>query len=185
MHDAMAVGVGQGAKQFTGDAVLLIKREREGRALLLLSEEIRANVARGTEAARDLTSVVDELAAESIEVRRQIERSRAESGDLGQEASRIRASCEHGTRALGELAQRLRQATGVDPEVARAVTQAAEHARGLMSALSTLTTATAQSGTVAAALRPVLGPLSRLIGEVGGEPESGPPSSADPGEGPA
>ncbi len=45
--------------------------ELQGRALLLLSEEIRANVVRGADAAAELGRAVDEIASESAEVRRQ------------------------------------------------------------------------------------------------------------------
>ena len=42
---------------------------------------------------------------------------------------------------------------------------AAEHARGLMTALSALSTAS-QAGPVLGALRPVIGPLVRLLDEI-------------------
>ncbi len=150
--------------------------EGQGRALLLLAEEIRANVVRGAEAATELTRAADEIAAESAEVRRQIERSRAEVSEVGQEAAQLQAAALAASRALDDLGARLRKATGIDPEMARVVALAAEHARGLMTALSALSTGT-QAGPVLGALRPVIGPLVRLLGEIearspdgGGEP---------------
>jgi hypothetical protein len=155
--------------------------EPQGRALLLLSDEIRANVVRGAEAARELSRVVDEIAADSGEVRRQLEVFRGDAADAGNEAARLRAATDAASLALDELAQRLRRATGIDPEVARAVAAASEHARGLMTALSTLTTVS-PPGPVAAALRPIVLPLARLLGEIGEDLQERPPGgqSSDP-----
>lgn len=144
-----------------------------GRALLLVADEIRANVARGAEAARELGVVAREVADEAAELRRQIERSRGDVAEVGEEAARLRASAGDASGALEELAQRLRKATGVDPELARAVSAATEHARGLMGALSILATAP-QARTVVDALRPLTGPLSKLLEELGTSDEGVP-----------
>ncbi|MFT3774314.1 MAG: hypothetical protein QM820_53820 [Minicystis sp.] len=136
-----------------------------GRALLLLSDEIRANVARGADAAEQLARAVDEIAAESGEVRRQLERSRGEAADVGQEAAHLQAAAQQAAKALDDLGARLRKATGIDPEMARLVTSASDHARGLMTALSALATA-APGAPVLGALRPVIAPLARLLGEI-------------------
>jgi methyl-accepting chemotaxis protein len=156
--------------------------EPQGRALLLLSEEIRANVSRGADAARDLRGSVEEIASEAGEVRRSLERSRGEASEVGEEAAKLSAASQQAARSLEDLAQRLRKATGMDPDVARAIGMASEHARGLMTALSTLSTA-APGGLVAGALRPVIAPLVRLLSELGepadsrdkGESEGGAP----------
>ncbi len=139
--------------------------EAQGRALLLLAEEIRANVVRGADAAAELGRAADEIAAESAEVRRQIDRSRVEASDVGQEAAQLQATALAASRSLDDLGARLRKATGIDPEMARVVALAADHARGLMTALSALSTAS-QAGPVLGALRPVMGPLLRLLGEI-------------------
>ncbi len=141
--------------------------EPQGRALLLLSEEIRANVRRGADASEQLARVVEEIAGESIEVRRQLERSRAEVSEIGQEAAQLQSAAQQATRSIEVLGARLRRATGVDPEVARAVAVASEHARGLMTALTTLTMA-AREAPVMSALKPVIGPLVRLLRELEG-----------------
>jgi hypothetical protein len=139
--------------------------EPQGRALLLISEEIRANVRRGADASEQLARVVEEIAGESAEVRRQLDRSRIEVSEVGQEAAQLQAAAAQASRSLEDLGARLRKATGVDPEMARAVASAGEHARGLMTALSTLSSA-AREAPVAAALRPVIGPLARLLHEM-------------------
>jgi methyl-accepting chemotaxis protein len=158
--------------------------EPQGRALLLLSEEIRANVTRGADAAQQLAHVADEIAAESGEVRKQLERSRTEVSEVGQEAAQLRAASVQATGALDDLARRLRRATGIDPEVARAVALATDHARGLMNALSTLSTA-AQAAPVLAALRPVIRPLARLLGELDASGDFRARAGEDEGEGAA
>jgi hypothetical protein len=139
--------------------------DREGRALLLVAEEIRANVSRGADAVAELTRAVDEVAAESAEVRQKLERSRVEVSEVGQEAAHLQAASEQASRSLDDLGALLRRATGIDPEVARLLGLANEHARGLLTALSALTTA-APAATVVGALRPVIAPLARLLGEV-------------------
>jgi len=68
--------------------------EPQGRALLLLAEEIRANVARGSDAARQLGDGVEELTGEAGEVRRQLDRSRAEVAEVASEATQLRAASE-------------------------------------------------------------------------------------------
>lgn len=141
--------------------------EPQGRALLLLSEEIRANVRRGADAAEQLARVVEEIGGESAEVRRQLERSRTEVSDVGQEAAQLQAASQQAAKSIQDLGARLRRATGVDPEVARAVAVATEHARGLMTALTTLTVA-AKEAPVLSALKPVIGPLVRLLREIEG-----------------
>lgn len=142
--------------------------EPQGRALLLLSEEIRTNVRRGADAAEQLGRVVQEITGESLEVRRQLERSRTEVSDVGQEAAHLQAAAKQAAKSIEDLGARLRRATGVDPEVARAVAAATEHARGLMTALSTLTSA-AKEAPVVNALKPVIGPLVRLLREIDGD----------------
>jgi hypothetical protein len=139
--------------------------EPQGRALLLLSEEIRANVRRGADAAEQVAAVIEEIAEGSAEARRQLERSRGEVSEVAQEAAHLQAEALQASRALDDLAGRLREATGIDPEMARAMALATEHARGLMTALSTLSMA-APTATVLRALRPVIRPLARLFREI-------------------
>jgi methyl-accepting chemotaxis protein len=156
--------------------------EPQGRALLLLAEEIRANVARGADAAAELGAVAQEISAESTEARRQLERSRAEVADVGQEAARLRASSQRGEEALGELRGRLREATGIDPDMARAIETASTHARALVDALSALSSA-GPSRAVTSGLAPVMAPLERLLAELaqrdGASPAGGPRPPGD------
>jgi hypothetical protein len=64
--------------------------------------------------------------------------------------------------ALVDIADRLRKTTGSDPETARAIGEATDHARALVAALGTLSGKVPQA-LVVSALRPVLEPLSRML----------------------
>ena len=137
----------------------------QARGLLLVSEEIRANVRRGADAAEQLGQASATIAAESGEVRRQLERSRGEVSEVAQEAAQLQAAAQLGARSLASLGGLLRDATGVDPELARAATAAGEHAKGLLGALSTLATST-HAGPLLGALRPVIAQLARVLDEI-------------------
>ena len=65
---------------------------------------------------------------------------------------------------MSDLGERLRRATGSDPETARAVAQATEHARALVTALGTLSGRVPRA-LLTNALRPVLEPLVRSLFE--------------------
>src|SRR5580693_7703864 len=54
--------------------------------------------------------------ARAGEARGQIERSRAEVSEVGQEAAQLQAAALAASRALDDLGARLRKATGIDPE---------------------------------------------------------------------
>jgi methyl-accepting chemotaxis protein len=157
--------------------------EPQGRALLLLSEEIRANVVRGADAAAELARAVDELGSEAAEVRRQIERSRTEVSDVGQEAAQLQAAAGIAAKSLEDLGARLRKATGIDPEMARVVALAADHARGLVTALSAISTAD-PAAPLLLALRPVVAPLVRLLAEIDARVDGEKTQSGDKAEGP-
>ncbi len=143
--------------------------EPQGKALLLLSEEIRTHAARGAETSRDLVMVVEEIAAETSLIRGQLADVLSAADDTGGAARALGDAAGRAGLALTDVERHLRRATGIDPEVARAVALAAEHARGLLSALSTLRVATPARPLLLGALRPVLAPLSRLLGELGDE----------------
>lgn len=140
--------------------------EPQGKALLLLSEEIRSHVSRGTETARDLVSVVEELAAETGQIRKEIAGAREAAEETGQAAESLGGALVRARQALTDAERHLKRATGIDPELARAMSLATEHARGLLSALSTLSTATQARPLLLGALRPALAPLSRLLREL-------------------
>src|SRR5437868_1153877 len=68
-----------------------------------------------------------------------LEEARNPGAEASGEAARAQAASSEAERALGDVQNRLRKATGSDPEIVHAVTEAAEHARALVASLGTLT----------------------------------------------
>jgi len=144
--------------------------EGPGQALALVSEEIRAQATRGSEACRELGAALGELGSELTQVHSSLDRAREASAEVAQEAARVGGASADAERALSEIGDRLQKTTGSDPETARAISAATEHARALVGALDALSGRAPQT-LVVAALRPVLEPLLRLL-EGEDEPES-------------
>jgi methyl-accepting chemotaxis protein len=140
--------------------------EVAGRALLLVSDEVREQAVRGSDSARELSTTLTEVGAEITRLHAIISQARQTSGDASQEAALVAAASGEAERALVEIGARIRKATGNDPETVRVLAVANEQARGLMTSLATL------DGTVARAqllhaLGPALEPLARLLAERG------------------
>lgn len=136
--------------------------EGPGQALGLVSDEIRAQATRGSEACRELGAALGEIGSELTQVHTSLDRAREASADVAQEAARVGGASADAERALAEMAERLEKTTGSDPETARAIAEASEHARSLVAALGTLNGRAPQS-VVVTALRPVLDPLLRML----------------------
>jgi methyl-accepting chemotaxis protein len=136
--------------------------EGPGRALGLVSDEVRSQATRGAEASRDLSTVLGEIGSELLQVHSNLDRTREASAEISQEAARVGGASADAERSLVEIGERLQKTTGSDPETARAIADAAEHARALVSALGTLSGKVPQA-IVLSALRPVLEPLARLL----------------------
>jgi len=132
-----------------------------GRSLLLLSEEIRANVMRGSEAARELTTSLENVSESAGELRKQVDGLKGDIASVRQQASQLKTHAQKASTALDSLSDRLKAATGIDPEVARTLTVAADHAKGLSNALSRLHSA--QLRMVLEALTPFTEPLVRVL----------------------
>jgi methyl-accepting chemotaxis protein len=144
--------------------------ETAGRPLLLVSEEVRAHVNRGTTSARELTATLGDIGGDVSKLHGTIEQARQASTEASQEAARVAGSTSEAERALVELGARLREATGNDPETMRLVAEAGEHARSLMTALSELTGKVPRQ-LLLGALRPLLDPLARLVESPGDDDE--------------
>lgn len=131
-------------------------------ALGLVSDEVRTQATRGSEASRELSTTLAEIGSELLHVNTSLDRTREAAAEVAQEAARVSGASADAERALVEIGDRLRKATGSDPETARAVAEATEHARALVAALAALSGKVPQS-LVVTALRPVLEPLSRML----------------------
>jgi len=136
--------------------------EGPGQALGLVSDEIRAQATRGSEACRELGAALGELGSELTQVQASLDRARDASSDVAQEAARVGGASADAERALTDMAERLEKTTGSDPETARAIAEATDQARSLVKALAALNGRAPQT-LVVSALRPILEPLLRLI----------------------
>lgn len=136
--------------------------EGAGHALGLVSDEIRAQASRGSEACRELGASLGEIGGELVQVHSSLDGARETSAEVLHEAARVGGSAADIDRALADLRDRLKKATGSDPTTARAIASATEHARALTTALTELTATTPQA-VILAALRPVLEPLLRYL----------------------
>ena len=146
--------------------------EAAGKPLSLVSEEVRAQADRGAESAREIGRVIADFTREIAGVGARFDDARGHGADATQQASTAAAAASVSPRALAELGDRLRSATGSDPETAQAIAQATEHARALVSALGTLSGRVPRA-LLTTALRPMLEPLVRSLfeeeGDEGGE----------------
>ena len=146
--------------------------EPYGKALTLVSDEVRAHVERASSATRELSAHIDEVATGLVELGQRIERTQRDAQELSNDAAQLKAVAQTSIDALSDLDARLRKATGLDPESAKLITLASEHAKGLLGALTALDGARAKEATVA--LLPVLGPVAKLLGSImPNEPPSG------------
>ncbi len=136
--------------------------EGPGQALGLVSDEIRAQAARGTEACRELGTALGEIGSELSQVHSSLDRAREASAEVAQEAARVGGASADAERALADMADRLEKTTGSDPETARAIAEATDHARSLVASLGSLN-GRAPQALVVTALRPVLEPLLRML----------------------
>ncbi len=142
--------------------------EGPGKSLTLVADEVRDHATRGGDGAREISGALVECVGELTQVSAQIDRVREASTEATQDAARAASLAVEGERALVEMGERMKKATGSDPETARAISQAAEHARALVLALSQIS-GKVPRGIVVGALRPMLEPLGRLLDAEGDE----------------
>jgi methyl-accepting chemotaxis protein len=143
--------------------------EGVGQALALVSDEVRSQASRGSEICRELELALGELGSELLQVHANLDRTREASAEIAQEAGRVGGAAGDAERALDDMGERLKETTGSDPETARAVADAIEQARALVTSLMALS-GKVPHALVVAALRPVLEPVQRLLDGID-EPE--------------
>jgi methyl-accepting chemotaxis protein len=142
--------------------------EAAGKALVMVSDAIRGQAQRGSESAREVKQFLDDLVVHVMELNTQLEFARDAAVEVTQEVARIGGTNVELDHAVVELTLRLRRATGSDPETVRAIGEATEHARALVTALGTLS-GTVPRGLLLAAIKPALEPLVRLLSEDEGD----------------
>jgi methyl-accepting chemotaxis protein len=138
--------------------------ESAGRAVLLVSDEVRTHALRGGENLRELTFTLSEMAQELSLLVASFEGPRAAAGEMAQQAALAAGASADAERALGEIDARMRKATGSDPETSRAIAEATERAHALVQSISDLG-GRVPPEVLLQALRPMLEPLVRLVAE--------------------
>jgi methyl-accepting chemotaxis protein len=142
--------------------------EGPGRALSLVADEVRDHAGRGADAAREIVGSLAECVNELGQITLQIDRVRETSTEATQDAAHVASLSAEAERSLVDMGERMKKATGSDPETARAISEAAQHARALVLALSQIS-GKVPRGIVVGALRPMLEPLGRLLDSEGDE----------------
>lgn len=138
--------------------------EPAGKAMVAIADEMRALAQRGLEALDEHQAVLAQVERERAKLAEQVEHARQRASTLADDLLRAQAHQREAVNALGELGRGLHASTGTDPDTARVVVEAADHARGLVDALSVLSSRR-QSSLLWRALGPSIQPLLRLLGE--------------------
>lgn len=144
--------------------------EAEGRPLGLVSDEVRAHAARGSEAARELMAGLGQLASDLGQLDTHVAQAQGVVSEVTQDSARALGAASDAESALIDIGERVKKATGSDPETVRAIAEAGERARALVSSLANLSGKIPRQ-LLAATVRPALEPLARLLSE--DEPEDG------------
>jgi len=139
--------------------------EPAGKAMVLVADELRSGIGRALEALEEHLALIGQVERERDKLRDQVEQAQHAAAALADELLKSQAAQRESSGTLNELGQGIRRTAGTDPEVARVVASATEHARGLLAALNTLSSRS-QRSLVLRALRPTIRPLLRLMREV-------------------
>ena len=131
-----------------------------------MSDELRAWVDRSAEALSDLQGSIEEMRPASGRVIDHAEQIRQTEDEIASSAARTQAGAQQASRSLEELARWVSKLSQTDPETARVLGRAAEHARALVADLSELHTA-ARGEIARSVLEPIIDPVARLIAELG------------------
>jgi hypothetical protein len=173
----------RGAAQATRDALegvrlLALNSALEGSrladassaALLRLSEEVRSRSVQGIEGLDELLSLLEQLDRDRETLRDASAELTAQLRALEQSSAAAEEDFGEVEQALGELGEAIEGATGADPALAPLLAAAAEHAKGLVGALSQLAS---RDGAKLAlrSLQPLLEPLLGLLDEIYGQDE--------------
>jgi methyl-accepting chemotaxis protein len=144
--------------------------EAEGRQFGLVSDEVRAHSSRGAEVARELGAVLAQLAVDLGQLDSNVAQAQGVVAEVTQDSARALGAASDAESALIDIGERVKKATGSDPETVRAIAEASERARALVISLGTLSGKVPRA-LIAAAMRPALEPLARLLAEE--EPDEG------------
>jgi methyl-accepting chemotaxis protein len=136
--------------------------EGEGRQLALVSDEVRTHASRGADAGRELAMHFAQLSAELVQLDGHIGQAHLVVTEVTQDAARAAGAASDAESALLDLADRVKKATGSDPDAVRAIAEASERARALVTSLTALSGKVPRS-LLLNALKPAIEPLERLL----------------------
>ena len=146
--------------------------ESEGRPLGLVGDEVRSHSTRGAETARELAAALTQLASDLAQLDTYVAQAQGVVAEVTQDSARAAGAASDAEAALVDIGERFKKATGSDPETVRAIAEASERARALVTSLTALSGKVPRS-LVAGALAPVLAPLARVLGDDEPEEEEG------------
>jgi methyl-accepting chemotaxis protein len=146
--------------------------EADGRRLALVGDEVRGHSTRGGDAGRELAANLAQLAAELTQLEGQVGVAQTIVTEVAQDSARAAGAASDAEAALVDMGERVKAATGSDPEATRSVAEAAERARALGASLTALH-GKVPLAMLFAALQPAIEPIERLLaGESGGADRS-------------
>jgi methyl-accepting chemotaxis protein len=136
--------------------------ESVGRAVIGMAEEVRTLAARGLDALGEHAESLDYVVRGRDRLQEQLDQVRQQASLAAEELLRAEAAETEVVAAIAALGERIEAVTGTDSQTAQAMAAASSHARGLLDALSTLSTKSGR-GLALRALGPTLAPLLRLL----------------------
>lgn len=146
--------------------------ETAGKPLVLVADEIKSHVMRALDALGGHDAVLDQMEGERDKVYLQMESAQQRSADLARELLQAQAAQRDVTTSLSDVGDRIKHVTRTDPETARVVAEASEHARALATTLSSLADKPHRASLLGA-LAPTLSPLLELLRDATREHPSG------------
>lgn len=138
--------------------------ETEGRSLGLVSDEVQSHATRGVETARELGGALTQLASNLAQLESNVAQAQGVVAEVTQDSARAAGAASDAEAALLDIGERVKKATGSNPETVRAIAEASERARALVTSLTALSGKVPRS-LVAGALAPVLAPLARVLAD--------------------
>lgn len=135
-----------------------------GKPLVLVAEDVRSNAARCLSALDQHGVALAQMDRDREKLGEQVDGAQARTADVARDILQVQAAQRDVSTALTEVASRVKHVTRTDPETARIVADAADHARALLTALTALAARPARASLLAS-LGPTLGPLLELMRE--------------------
>jgi methyl-accepting chemotaxis protein len=136
-----------------------------GRALTSVADEVRAQGDRGAEALQDAKTVLHEVTASWAQVRTRANDLRTMHAQAVTQVGSLQSLAQDVVRDIEDVGTWARKLSETDPETALILSQAADHARGLINALTSLG-GRARRDLVRSALGPSLQPLARALADI-------------------